>query len=433
MLRLKKLFLSAFGLYCLLCCGPNLNCARGENWPGWRGMRGDGTSSEQGLPTEWSATKNIAWKVELPGSGHASPIVWNDRVFVATYLPESHQRVVLCLDRLSGKTLWQRTTIQSPPETKHSLNSFASSTPATDGKLLYVTFFEASNKMVQATNVSAPRDVSFGDMVVAAYDFDGNQRWLVKPGQFVSVHGYCSCPVLYEDLVIINGDHDGESFLVALDQLTGKTKWKVPRVNNTRSYCTPIVRQFDGRTQLIMSGNKSVTSYDPRTGQLHWDMDGPTEQFVASMVDNGKHVFLTAGFPDKHILAIDPKGRGKIDDSKIVWRSKRNCSYVPSPIIVGDYFLVTSDDGILSCYNAATGERIWFVRLGPHYSGSPVTADGLVYFTSDDGTTKVVQPGATFQLVSECRLDEACYTSPAISQGQVFIRAQQHLYCIGIK
>ncbi len=413
---------------CALCF-PQVVC--GENWPGWRGTRGDGTSLEKGLATRWSATENIAWKVAIPGTGHASPVVWGDRVFIATYIPEEHKRDIICLDRLSGQTLWQRTVIKSPPETKHALNSFASSTPATDGELVYVTFFEAGDHTVQATNVSNPREVSFGKMVVAAYDFAGNERWMVRPGEFISVHGYCSCPVLYQGLLIVNGDHDGESYLVALERSTGQTKWKVPRVNKTRSYCTPIIRQFDGRTQMIMSGNKSVTSYDPLTGQLHWSMDGPTEQFVASMVDNGKHVFLTAGFPDKHILAIDPNGRGKIGEANIIWSSKRNCSYVPSPIIVGPYFLVTSDDGILSCYDATSGERIWFVRLGPHYSGSPVAADGLAYFTDDKGTTKIVKAGPQFELVNQCSIDEACYTSPAISQGQLFIRAAQHLYCIG--
>lgn len=402
-----------------------------ENWPGWRGPRGDGSSSETAVPTKWSATENVVWKVAIPGEGHACPVVWKDRVFIATAMAEERLRVLMCLDRKTGKTLWQRTVVTSSPETKHQLNSYASSTPVTDGKLVYATFFQSSDRTIVATNVSAPRDVSVGKMVVAAYDFDGTQKWIAEPGEFISVHGYCSCPVLFENLLIVNGDHDGESFLVALNKTTGNIEWKVPRVNKTRSYCTPIIREFGGRTQMIMSGNKSVTSYNPRTGELLWDMDGPTEQFVASMVENGKYVFLTAGYPDKHILAIDPTGSGKIDDSKIAWRSKRNCSYVPSPIVVGNYFLVTSDDGILSCYDAMSGERVWFVRLGSHYSGSPVSAGGLVYFTADNGITKIVRPGAEFELVSECKLEEECYSSPAIADGQLFIRTKNNLFCIG--
>jgi outer membrane protein assembly factor BamB len=307
-----------------------------DNWPGWRGPRGDGTSAEVHVPTQWSATDNVAWKVAIPGEGHACPVVWGERVFIATAMAEQHLRLLMCLDRKTGATLWQRTVVTSSPETKHQLNTYASSTPATDGDLVYATFFQSSDRTIVATNVSAPREVSVGKMVVAAFDFEGNQKWIAEPGEFISVHGYCSCPVLFENLLIVNGDHDGDSFLVALNKLTGKIEWKVPRVNKTRSYCTPIIRELAGRTQMIMSGNKSVTSYNPRTGELLWNMDGPTEQFVASMVDNGRYVFLTAGYPDKHILAIDPTGLGRIDESKIAWRSKRNCAYVPSPIVVGN-------------------------------------------------------------------------------------------------
>jgi len=407
------------------------NASYADNWPGWRGPRGDGSSAETNLPTQWSASENIVWKVAIPGEGHACPVVWGDRIFIATAMAEERLRVLMCLDRKTGAALWQRTVVTSSPETKHQLNTYASSTPVTDGELVYATFFQSSDRTIVATNVSAPREVSVGKMIVAAYDFEGNQQWIAEPGEFISVHGYCSCPVLFENLLIVNGDHDGDSFLVALSKLTGKIEWKVPRVNKTRSYCTPIIREFAGRTQMIMSGNKSVTSYNPRTGELLWSMDGPTEQFVASMVDNGKYVFLTAGYPDKHILAIDPTGSGTIDESKIAWRSKRNCSYVPSPIVVGNYFLVTSDDGILSCYDSMSGERVWFVRLGSHYNGSPVSAGGLVYFTADNGITKVVRPGAEYELVSECKLDEECYASPAIAGGQIFIRTKNNLICIG--
>ncbi len=403
------------------------NCFALENWPGWRGPRGDGTSHEKQLPTKWGPSERIAWKVELPGEGHASPIVWGNRVIVVSCIPETQKRVLIVLDRDSGATLWQRDVIESPLETKHSLNSLASSTPVTDGELIYVTFLQSSDKKILATNVSTPREVTLGEMVVVAYDFKGEQKWIAKPGEFVSVHGYCSCPVLYENLLILNGDHDGDSYIVALDKSTGRQVWKIPRANKTRSYVTPIIRQFAGKTQMILSGDKSVMSYDPMTGKSIWSVDGPTEQFVASMVDDGRRVFLTAGFPDKHILAIDPTGEGNVTASHIVWRANRNCAYVPSPIVVGDYLLLTSDDGIASCYDTATGERHWFVRLGGHYSGSPIAADGLAYFTSDDGTTKIIRPSKTFELVSENRLNEECFSSPASSQGSIFMRTKKHL------
>ncbi len=405
--------------------------ATAENWPGWRGPRGDGTSLETKVPVRWSDTDNIAWKVEIPGTGHASPVVWEDRVFIVTCLKEETQRVLICLDRRSGKTLWQRTVLKAPLETKHNLNSFASGTPVTDGEFIYVTFLEVDGRTIPAPNVGTPRPVTPGNMLVAAYDFDGNQKWIARAGTFVSAHGYCSCPVLYKDLVIVNGDHDGDSYIVALDKDSGKTVWKVEREHKTRSYVTPINRQNDGRTQMILSGSKCVTSYDPADGSLHWSIDGPTEQFVASMVDNGKFVFLTAGFPDRHILAIRPDGHGDVTDSHIAWRTNQNCSYVPSPVIVGDYFVVVSDGGVASCLHADTGERMWVKRLGKGHSASLVTAAGLAYFIADDGMVRVVRPGPEYEQVAENPLGENCYASPAISQGQLFIRGEKHLFCIG--
>ncbi len=401
-----------------------------ENWPCWRGPQGDGTSHETNLPTRWNSEEHVRWKVELLGEGHASPIVWENRIFIASCIPETKARVLIALNRNSGQKVWQKTVIESPLETKHGLNSYASSTPATDGELVYVTFLKSSDRMVTATNVSKPREVSLGEMVVAAYDFEGNQRWMVQPGEFVSVHGFCSCPVIFEDLLIINGDHDGESYIVALEKKTGRQVWKIPRSNKTRSYVTPIVREFGGKKQMILSGDKSVTSYDPRSGAPIWNMDGPTEQFVASLVDDGSRVFLTAGYPDKHILAIDPTGTGNVTESHIVWRSKRNCAYVPSPIVVGNFFLLTSDEGVASCYDTVTGEQLWVTRLEGHYSTSPVTAAGLVYFTSDAGVTKVVRPGPKFELVATNALQEECFASAAVSQGSLFFRTSKHLICI---
>lgn len=396
---------------------------RAEDWPCWRGPRGDGTSDETNIPTHWDGGKgeNIAWKVEVPGTGHASPVVSGDRIFVASCQEDAGDRLLVCVDRLSGEMLWQQSVMKSPLEKKHQLNSYASSTPATDGELIYVSFLEGS----------VAGEATGARMTVAAYDFDGNRKWMVHPGDFSSVHGYCSCPVLFEDKVIINGDHDGDAYLVALDRATGETIWKTPRENKTRSYCTPIIRQIDGRCQMILCGSKCVASYDPHDGSRHWIIDGPTEQFVASMVFNGDLLFLTAGFPEHHILAIKPDGRGNVTDSHIVWRTTKNTSYVPSPIVVGDYFLVVSDEGIASCYRASSGDRVWFKRLGPHFSASLVTAGGLAYFLSDEGVTTVVKPADSYIEVAKSPLDEACYASPAISHGQIFVRGVKHLYAIG--
>ena len=401
--------------------------ASAENWPGWRGPRGDGSSLEESVPTEWDGKsgQNIAWKTPIPGTGHSSPIVWQDRVFIVSCLSDQQERVLLSLDRKSGKVLWQTTVLKSPLENKHNLNSHASGTPATDGKLVYVTFLEIDGTM----DVGGRRTP--GEMVVAAYDFAGNEIWKVKPGRFASVHGYCSCPVIFEDKLIVNGDHDGDGYIVALDKQTGKEIWKINRPNNTRSYVTPIIREIAGRTQMILTGSKCTASYDPRTGRELWYLDGPTEQFVASPVYDGKYVYITAGFPEYHILAIDPAGSGRLSDEAIQWRTTKGCSYVPSPVVCGQHFLVVSDNGIGSCYHAQSGELKWSERMGRHYSASLVTAGGLVYFLDDDGNMKVVRPGEELEVVATNKLGEYCYASPAISQGQLFIRGDKHLYCIG--
>lgn len=401
-----------------------------EDWPGWRGPRGDGNSREEHVPIRWNGKtgEHVVWKVALPGRGHASPIVWGDRIFTVACEDATQERLLLCLDRHSGKMLWQQPVIQARLERRHNLNSCASGTPATDGRLVYVVFLEpdAADRVITPKN----REVSSGNMVVAAYDFDGQRRWLVRPGRFSSVHGFCTSPVLFEDRVIVNGDHDGDSYVAALDRHSGQTLWKVPRENKTRSYCTPLIREIDGRTQMVFSGSLCVVSLDPRTGARHWIINGPTEQFVASLVYNGKLLFLTAGFPEHHILAIRPDGRGDVTDTHVVWRTTKGCSYVPSPIVCGDYFLVAADNGVASCFQPDTGERLWMERLGVHYSASLVAAGGLVYFLADDGELKVVRPGLQLEVVAVNPLGESCYASPAISNGRMYLRGEKHLFCL---
>ena len=404
---------------------PPVGAAAAENWPGWRGPRGDGTSRERDIPVHWDgpSLENVAWRVPVPGRSHASPIVWEDRVLLSSCLEEEGKRVLLCLDRRSGELRWQRTVLEAPLEALHRLNSHASGTPATDGELVYVAYLEP--------DAGSAGGVTPGNIVVAAYTLDGDQEWLVRPGRFASIHGFCTSPVLFEDLVIINGDHDGDSFIFGLDRRSGETVWKTPREHKTRSYCTPIIREIGGRTQMVLSGSMCVVSLDPRDGSQHWVIDGPTEQFVASLVDNGRLLFLTAGFPEHHILAIRPDGQGDVTDTHIAWRTTRGAGYVPSPIVEGDYLLVAADNGVVSCFDADTGHRHWMVRMASHYSTSAVSAEGRVYLVDDDGTTKVVRPGPEWELLAENALGENCYASPAISQGQIFLRGEHHLYCIG--
>ena len=406
---------------------------RAENWPGWRGPSGDGVSAGKGIPTKWSSTDNIAWRIAIPGEGHSSPIVWGDKVFLTSSLTEKNKRILLCLDRLSGQTVWQRDVVQSPPETIHRLNSRASGTPATDGRQVYVTFMRAEGNKVIAPNVGSERLITPGKIIVAAYDLDGNEKWKTNVGDFVSAHGFNTCPVLFEDLVILNGDHDGDAYLVALDRQSGRERWRTRRENKTRSYVTPIIREIDGITQMILSGSLCIASYDPRNGKRHWIVDGPTEQFVASVVYDGKYVFATGGYPERHTLAIRPGGKGNVTDTHIAWRTTRGAAYVPSPIISGRYLLMVADSGIASCFEARTGKRHWMERLPGGHSPSPVSADGLVYFVSDRGVTTIIRPSETFAVIAKNELGEPVSASPAISQGQIFLRTHQHLYCIGSK
>ena len=398
-------------LNCLIVLGAAT--AHAENWPSWRGPRGDGTSLETNVPIHWSAKSNIVWKTAVPGIGHASPIVWNDRIFTVSCNTESEERVVLCFDRSTGKLVWQKTVVKSPLERKHALNSFATSTPATDGKLVYVAFLDRS------------------EVVVAAYDFDGTQKWLSRPGTFSSMHGFGTAPLLFKDKVILNCDHDGDSYIVALDRESGKTVWKTPRLNHKRSYCTPLIRTTAGREQMVLSGDKCCASYDPNDGKLIWMLDGPTEEFVASPVYSAKTdlLYFSGGYPEHHIIAISPKASGKRSASEIKWRTNKGVAYVPSPIIEGDYFHITSDSGVAHCFDAATGKLLWQERTGEQHA-SYVSANGLIYFLNDAGEMYVVKPGPEYKLVAKNELGEKCFASPAISNGQMFIRGETHLYAI---
>jgi outer membrane protein assembly factor BamB len=406
-----RIGLTRVGFALLVLTAPAL---AGE-WPGWRGPRGDGIADESEVPIKWSKTENVAWKVAIPGKGHSSPIVWGDRVFVTTCLEKESKRVLLCLNRKNGKQLWERVVLTAKLEGKHGLNSYASATPATDGKHVWVAFLQAPN------------------VQMVCYDMDGKEAWRKSPGELHSKHGFCSCPVLYKDMVILNCDQDGDGYLVALDKESGKERWRTERPNKTRSYCTPIIVDADGKMQLVFTGSKCVASYDPDSGKQHWIIDGPTEQFVASMVYSEGVLFLTAGFPEYHLLAIKPDGKGNVTKSHILWRETKGAGYVPSPIAHGKYFFVVSDrgSGIASCWEAKTGKRQWLERLGGHHSASPVSAGGHLYFLDDDGVTCVVQPTNKFKVVSRNALDEECYASPAVAHGHIYIRTLHHLYCIG--
>jgi outer membrane protein assembly factor BamB len=398
--------------------------AAAEEWPGWRGPRGDGTSLETGVPLQWSPNENIRWKIAIPGKGHSSPIVWGDRVFVTTCLESSGERLLVCLDSRNGAERWRRTVLRTGLEQKHRLNSFASSTPVTDGRHVWVTFLDRPN------------------MVVVCYDVDGNEVWRRSPGTLTSVHGFCTSPVLYKELLILNGDQDGPAYIVALDKSTGREVWRADRPNRTRSYCTPILIESPSRpgvTQLVLSGSKCVAAYDADTGKLLWLHDGPTEQYVASLVYSDDMLFLTTGFPEFHLMGIRPDGSGNITGTPhVAWhiphtenKNGRYASYVPSPLAYQGHFFVISDLGWLGCIEAKTGRRLWNERLGRHFSASPVLVEGHLLIPDDDGITRVVKASPKFELIRSNPLGDECYASPAVAHGCLFVRTAHDLWCIG--
>lgn len=418
-----------------------VTAAQAEDWPMWRGPRLDGSSLEKGIPITWSASENILWKQKIPGIGHSSPVVIGDRIFLTSCLLKEEKRMLYCLDRKSGAILWDKLVLTSPLEPKHGLNSYASSTPAVDADHVYVAFLkireaQADEKRPKFTDPWWNKNSLYGEMVVVCYTHDGKEVWRKTPGTFFSKHGFCSPPILYKNLVIVNGDQDADAFITALDRSTGEEKWRIIRPNRTRSYCAPLIVEAAGRMQMILTGTLCVTSYDPDTGKLIWIVDGPTEQFVASPVYGDGLIFLTAGFPTFHNMAINPSGVGNVTKTHVVWHEKtssRKASYVPSPIAFDQWFYMISDLGPLSCFDAKSGRRLWMEELGRHHSASPVLIEGRIYLTDDDGITYVLKGGAGFDLLARNELGEKCYASPAVSYGQLFLRTTGHLWCISAK
>jgi len=390
---------------------------RGGQWPSWRGPTGDGVSAETAVPVKWSATDNVAWKTSIPGKGHSSAVVWGGRVFVTTAIGSARTRVLLALDAATGKVLWQRVVIRTPAEKINYLNSLASSTPATDGKHVWVTFLDVET------------------VRVVCYTVEGKEVWRTSPGRFTAKHGFCSSLLLYDDLVIVNADQDARradrAYIVALEKATGKERWRIDRPNRVRSYTPPVVFEAAGKDQMVVSGSKCTASYDPRTGKRHWIVDGPTEQFVASMVYTDGMFVITGGYPTLHSLGIRPDGEGNVSKTHVAWHIRSEAAYVPSPIAAGKYFFLVSDKGMASCLVAKTGKVMWSKQLGRHHSASPVSADGRLYFLDDDGVMFVLDASPEFRLIEKNVLKESCFASPAISGGRIFIRGLKHLYCIG--
>jgi hypothetical protein len=384
------------------------------DWPWWRGPGADGRSDEQNLPTRWSPTENVLWKLAVTGMGHSSPSICGTRVFLTTADEQAQTQEILAIDSDSGDMLWRTVAHEGGLMKKHQKNSHASATAACDGERVYAAF------------------INDGGLHVTATDLDGGIVWQTKAGDFKSEHGYGSAPALHGSLVIVNGDSLDGSFVAALDRATGDVVWRTPReaTGQHGSYATPVVAKLAGRPQLLLTGTSRVTSYDPDTGKLIWSCAGPAEVTAGTVAFSEDLVFASGGFPEKEVLAIRADGSGDVTGSHVAWRAQRGVTYVPSPLYHEGRLYVISDDGIAVCFDARTGKQLWQERLGGNFTASPVLTEGRLYATNEAGKTFVFKAADRFELVAENDLQERTLASPAIARGRIYLRTDQHLYCI---
>lgn len=412
-------------------------------WGQWRGPLGTGEAPHSDPPVTWSESSNVRWKVPIPGLGSATPVVWGDRIFLLTAVPvgeevasgdgfftrvrrrflgstgasQAQQFVVLALDRRDGSVVWERVTHEElPHEGMHQTGSYASPSAVTDGEVLCAFF---------------------GSRGLYCYDLDGEPLWDTDLGDMTIRMGFGegASPALYQDLLIVLWDHEGESFIVAFDKRTGRERWRTPRDEMT-SWTTPLVVEHGEGAQVVTAATGAVRSYDVATGRLLWQDDGVTLNAIPSPVYDDGVVFVTSGFRGNRLAAIDlDAAEGNIAGSDaILWSLDRDTPYVPSPLLHdGQIYLVKSNDGILSSFDAASGRRVWGperVRALRSVYASPVAAGGRVYVTSREGTTVVLRAGETFELLATNTLDDGFDASPVVVDDEIYLRGREFLYCI---
>lgn len=387
-----------------------------QEWPAWRGPAGNGHApSQQTPPTEWDEKQNIQWKAKIPGKGHGSPIVVGDSVYLATSLDNLEIRAVHCYDRQTGKEKWSlpvHTGKATLPRNKKGTQ--ASSTPACDGERIYINFLHADA------------------MYTSAISLGGELLWQTKITPYVVHQGFGSSPLLYEQLVIVSADNKAGGAVAALDKLTGEIKWKHDRPK-TPNYPSPVLVNNSGMEQLIMTGCDLVTSLNPKTGKVNWEIEGATTECVTSTVTDGKHIYSSGGYPKNHVAAIKTDGSGEI-----AWENGVRV-YVPSMIVKEGYLFAVTDAGVAMCWKSDTGEEIWKGRLGGTFSSSLVLVDDHLYATNEEAQTYVFKASAAdFDLIAKNQLGQICFATPAICNSGIYHRVAvmeegkrvEYLYCI---
>ena len=377
-----------------------------QDWPEFRGPNGQGHSAERGLPLVWSETSHVKWKAALPGKGWSSPAIQGERIWLTT--EENKSLRVLCVDRNTGALLLNvelfRLKSTGPLNAK---NSLASPTPVLEGDKVYVHFGAHGTACLTQT----------GEIVwKTKLDYDNGQ------------HGPGGSPVLYDDLLIVNCDGQSTQYVVALDKLTGKQRWRKYR-EGAQAYATPLVVRLPAGDQVVSVGAYRTFAYDPRTGKELWNVSyGDGFSNVPRPVYGNGLVYLCTGFQQPSLLAVRVDGRGDVTRSHVAWTLKRGVPLTPSPLLVGEELYLVSDNGIASCLDAKTGTPHWQVRLGGNHSASPLYADGRIYFLSEEGESVVIAPGKQFKTLATNHLDGPTLASLAVAGGSIFARSQTHLY-----
>ncbi len=392
--------------------------APAENWPGWRGPSRNGTTSDRGAPAEWSADRGVRWKVALPGSGISNPIVWERRVVCTSSDGANQQDLhIVCLDRDTGGELWHTRLWGTAPTLHHeSKSSMASPSPITDGQYLYAFF---------------------GSGDVFCLDFDGRLVWqrslAAEYGAFENRFAASSSPLVFEDTLVVQCDHYGASYVLAIDKRTGANRWKTDRPEVWLSWSSPVCAAVDepGSHELILCGSERIDAFDPRSGKKLWMLGGMARECIPTPVVGRGLIFATSG-PNGSTYAVRPGGRGVVDGSRVVWTYSRGNPYVPSAILVGDFYYLVDDHGIGTCLDAANGKAVWKKRFGGDFTASPVAAEGRIYFTNEAGSTLVLRADVDrYEELARNTIDEPVFASPAISGGAIFMRGAGHLWCLG--
>lgn len=416
------------------------------DWPQWRGPRGTGISDDKNLPERWSATENVAWKTELGGLGVSSPIVSGTRVFVTSQVgagvrrPGNHPRlaqgagaaasgeralptsrddrtffVVEAFNRADGRRVWEyRVEAEGSLPGVHDKHNLASPSPVTDSQVVYAWF--ATGQLV-------------------ALDLNGKPVWQRHLGKEISPFeinwGHGSSPTLYQDLLILLCDHGPASYLLAVDKRTGKEKWKTARGRGRMSYTTPFVVDVASGPELIVNSSERVDAYDPRTGAFLWHTGGSNQFPIPSPTFHDGVVYMSRGYRSGPYMAIRPGGRGDISSSHVVWQINTGAPYISSLVYDAGLLYMANDVGAITVVDAATGAKVWQERVDGIFSASPVAANGRIYFVSETGETIVLGGGREPRVIAKNDIGERLIASPALSNGQIFLRSDNKLFCVG--